>query len=687
MKKNITIKTLTVILALSLSSCSDFLDTDSPSQQGTDVVYENVGMTKSAIMGIYSQMLDAYVFGQKMTVNWQGCSDIEQARGFSDTEYCTSGDIGASNFYDDVYNKTTPWKAIFKMGELASTAVEGIRASTLLSTSSADEMKRYLGEALVLRSLAYFELVRRWGDIPYKDRTAKSDLSNVYMDKTDRDEIYASLIKDMQEAINYLPWIGENTDYNCERVTKGYAYGLLARIALHAGGWSVRDGNKFATTKVEKFISNGDDGMSELNGYFVGRPQNWKEYYKIAEDACAKMIGDPNNPHQLDPDYGDIWKTVCHLDYNKHNENLFEIAFGLGQSGDIGSLMGYSLDGKTQYSKNGRGFGGTYVCTNGYYLYSFDPDDKRRDYECCLPNYTNKEKEDLSTNMMTITSGKWNFFWTCDGYKTLHYTANSRIPTGINWIMMRYPDVLLMFAEAANGLGENIDGINETARISPRQALEKVRERAFGEGSPKIKEYDSDFFNAIVNERAWEFGFEGIRKFDLIRWGLLDTKIEEMKRGLCLMLDGTKPIRIFDKTYQPEEFPDTVYFKYQTTDARFIDMGSINLYNNIGENPDPKRYTAKAWFPTASAREAGDNEKAHQTLVSNSVKILLNSTGLRAQYDYSSFYPQLTFGNDVEATFITKRAGNGKCNYRHIFAIKYEDLTESHGYLSNSYGY
>ena len=112
-------------------------------------------------------------------------------------------------------------------------------------------MKRYLGEALVLRSMGYFELLRWWGDIPFKDEPSKSDLSNVYMNKTDKDIAYAAIVKDMQEAIEYLPWLGEESEYNCERITKGFAKGLLARIALFAGGWSVRDGNQFSDANVE----------------------------------------------------------------------------------------------------------------------------------------------------------------------------------------------------------------------------------------------------------------------------------------------------------------------------------------------------------------------------------------------------------------------------------------------------
>lgn len=366
-----------------MASCSDFLDTESLSEQTGEVIYENEGMTRSAIMGIYSQLCDTYVYGQKMSVNWQGVSDIELASGYQNDPSTAGADNGIANYWCNWYLENTKWEGIFKMAELASTTVDGLRKSTKLSESKT--LQGYLGEALVLRSLAYFELVRRYGDVPYKEGMSNSDLSNVYMGKTDRDSIYSCIIKDMKEAINYLPWMG-TSDYNSERVTKGFAKGLLARIALFAGGWSVRDGNAFDDTNVEHYPNiEGNPGMEETNGFYVGRPKNWRDYYEIAEQQCAELIADPENPHALDPDYGDIWKTVCGLGYNAYNENLFEVANGVGYSGDIGTLMGRAMDGNIGYGQ--RGFGGTYVSTNAYYFYSFDRADKRRDYACYWPTY------------------------------------------------------------------------------------------------------------------------------------------------------------------------------------------------------------------------------------------------------------------------------------------------------------
>lgn len=676
---------------LCMASCSDFLDTESLSEQTGEVIYENEGMTRSAIMGIYSQLCDTYVYGQKMSVNWQGVSDIELASGYQNDPSTTGADNGIANYWCNWYLENTKWEGIFKMAELASTTVDGLRKSTKLSESNT--LQGYLGEALVLRSLAYFELVRRYGDVPYKEGMSNSDLSNVYMGKTDRDSIYSCIIKDMKEAINYLPWMG-TSDYNSERVTKGFAKGLLARIALFAGGWSVRDGNAFDDTNVEHYPNiEGNPGMEETNGFYVGRPKNWRDYYEIAEQQCAELIADSENPHALDPDYGDIWKTVCGLGYNAYNENLFEVANGVGYSGDIGTLMGRAMDGNIGYGQ--RGFGGTYVSTNAYYFYSFDRADKRRDYACYWPTYKKDSdvdggnREIMNNDIMNVRLGKWSFWWTSDTYRSIAATATSRTPTGINWIIMRYSDVLLMFAEAGYALNGSADMINSVAGISPRQALEAVRQRAFGADSPQVSSYDSDFFEAIVNERAWEFGGEGIRKLDLVRWGLLDSKIEDMKKAMLYMMDGTKTVQIFDKTYNPSDFPQVLYYTYEGSNlnGELIDWSSVNFYMNRNANPNPKIYREIRWFP-GNYWERKD-ESAAKTLIQNSAKVCACASGLRASYDYTGLLQELQWGAQIQDYILKNisQMGNGKCNYRHLYPIYYEDVYKSNGYLSNSYGY
>lgn len=690
-------KTIYILLCMGLlcTSCNDFLETKSPSVLSSETVFTTEAMTKSAIMGIYSTLISDNLYKGRIPCNWQGVSDIEFGRNESN-----SGEDGFPNYWCDIYESRCRWTDGFKLAELATTAIDGIRKSPLMETK-ADIMKAYLGEALVLRALAYFELVRYWGDVPFKEETSNSDLSNVYIGKVDRDIIYDGIISNLQEAIEYLPWMG-NGEYTAERVTKGFAYGLLARVALFAGGYSVRDANEFSDANVEHL-----ERIEELNGYYVGRRKDYLKYYDIAEKACATLIGNSDNPHQLDVDFGDIWKTVCHLELNKYNENLFEVATGMSQNGDIGNLMGYSMGTNTKYT-GGRGMGGNYSTSNAYYFYSFDPEDIRRDYSVywgayAHDNTNNIDRETIKGDPLNVCFNKWNFFWTTDEWRTMLKAATNRLGNGINWIIMRYSDVLLMYAEAANEL-YGPDYVDEIAGITPRQALEKVRERAFGTNSSKVKIKavgKDDFFDAIVNERAWEFGGEAIRKMDLIRWGILDTKLDDMKRALCYMMDGTQNVTCFDKTYPVGSLPTMLYYTYYDEDSpsvisgekapnEFIDMSSdkINFYKELGTNPGGDGENAYQEVEWLSAKYQMDEKNPDDLgFLDGYVKVLKLGSGLMSTYDYSELYGTLKYGEYLRNRMATEKMGNGKCNYRHLFAIYNEDVYESKGLVTNSYGY
>jgi hypothetical protein len=123
--------------------------------------------------------------------------------------------------------------------------------------------------------------------------------------------------------------------------------------------------------------------------------------------------------------------------------------------------------------------------------------------------------------------------------------------------MMRYPDVLLMFAEAENEL----NGPTAAAQA----ALTRVRERAFDEAdwNTKVTEYVANvsaskqsFFDAIVDERAWEFGGEMIRKYELIRWNIYSETVAETVQGLKDMADAA-----FSGTGEYSNLPDYMYWK------------------------------------------------------------------------------------------------------------------------------
>jgi hypothetical protein len=127
---------------------------------------------------------------------------------------------------------------------------------------------------------------------------------------------------------------------------------------------------------------------------------------------------------------------------------------------------------------------------------------------------------------------------------------------GYNWVMIRFSDVLLMYAEAVN----EINGTPTAAAIS---AFEEVRKRAYrgNTGSIGTTPVTKDaFFNAVANERWLEFGHEGIRKYDLLRWGQLATKLEEARTKI-------EQIRTGAGAYA--NVPDTIYWKNNGEEIQF----------------------------------------------------------------------------------------------------------------------
>lgn len=110
-----------------------------------------------------------------------------------------------------------------------------------------------------------------------------------------------------------------------------------------------------------------------------------------------------------------------------------------------------------------------------------------------------------------------------------------------------------MFAEAEN----EINGAPTGAAIS---AYEQVRTRAYGANPIGATPADyNGFFNAIVNERWWEFGGEGMRKYDLIRWNMLASRIAKTKSDLTAMATLSAPYNNLPATmyYQTGSNPTT----------------------------------------------------------------------------------------------------------------------------------
>ena len=561
---------------ISMSSCSDFLDQKSPSELETTDVYNSTYYTELRVNKIYGGLTQDRTYSQDLAIVWNLNSDIELVDGLGDDATNTTSERGNMNYNaSPAWSKISGvWDAIYGVIEDANDVVAGVRNSNLLtngSTSEQQAMKRYLGEALTLRAMCYLDLVRFFGDVPFKTEPSKSDLSNAYLSKTDRDEILDQLLVDLEEAVEMLPWADEVGGYTTERITKGYAHGLLAQIAMTRAGYAIR----------EKAKEGYETASYSDATYPTQRPAAdvRTDLYARALKHLSAIIN--NGTHQLNPSFENQWYLINQLQLDKtYHENLFEIPMGRNVTGELGYTVGVRMNGVT--TEYGYGNSSGKLKLTAPLLYSYDKNDLRRDITIAAFEIKQDGKNTIESLLGNAPFGLYCAKWDCrkmsNEWLQENLKATAKHMTGVNPVKMRYSQVLLYYAECLNELAGPEGSYQGDAGITALQALALVHNRAFSEASiannymnnvPRTKE---GFFEALVQENAWEFAGEGYRKWDLIRWNLLVDRINSFKQTYLNDLQSGK-------------YPDKLYFNYSDAEQTKIDMNSVTWYS-LPSNPD-----------------------------------------------------------------------------------------------------
>lgn len=583
-------KYIYITLLLTCISCSDFLTQSSPSQLDETTVSESTYYTGLLVNKIYGILTQDETYSQYIPIVWGLNTDCEIVDGYGEDAYNATRERGCMN-----YNSSPGWSNIDRCWTSMYAGIENTNLVLKMTETISNKdkefqstMQRYRGEALVLRAMLYFDLIRFFGDIPLKLEPTKSDLSNAYLPKTDRDIIMDTLMIDLVKAIDLLPWAGEVASYTTERVTKGYAHALLANIALTRAGWAIRekakDGYETASYTDEVYPT---QRCSE---------EKRNELYKLALKHLSYII--TNGTHKLNPSFENEWYLLNQRILDEtYRENIFEIPMGLGNSGELGYLCGVRIKGSSsKYGQKGNSSGRMRLTAP--FFWSFHPKDSRRDVTCC--HYELKEtagilrEEMQGNNPFHIYCGKWDIRKMDEEWRQLAIaTGNAKWFTGINSVRMRYSQVLLMYAEVLNEL-VGPDALCETsAGITARQALTEVHTRAFSSEDKQIAinyitsipSEKQAFFNAIVDENAWELAGEGFRKHDLIRWNLLADRITKFKKDYISQLQDEK-----------NGYPQKIYFNYIDEAKTIIDINSITWYGIPEDKTESDYDSSKDYF-------------------------------------------------------------------------------------------
>ncbi|PXY43173.1 RagB/SusD family nutrient uptake outer membrane protein [Flavobacterium hydrophilum] len=489
-----------ILAGMMTSSCEDFLNTEPTDKISLEQYYTNEEGLTQALAGVYDPLGSEKIYGNNLYTYLEVCTD----EGYYARSAQTTG-VQVYNFNPSSTEVTNLWTELYNGVNRANDLIAHINVPKM------DEEKRQviLGEALFLRGYYYFMLVSRFGDVPLK-LTPTTSPNSVQIPKTATAEVYAQILKDMTDAEAKVA-TSSSIGYP-SRVSKTVVQGILARVCLQMAGYPLMDTAKYADALSwsKKVI---DSGEHALNVSYNTDPA-----YNSFNQTIATVPVNSNNAYRQifinhASDVYDIKESMWEIEFKGNRTD------GYSDAGRLGSQNGITMapSSATSVLLTNLGYCYGFVKGTGRLWSKYGTGDLRRDwvlttYTFAVNNTTNvATKTAISkTQPYTRDCGKWR-----REYETL--TPKNKNYTPINFPVLRYSDVLLMYAEAEN----QVNG----ATTNAYEAINQVRRRGYGlpintpSAAADLTGLNAGAFQlAIEDERMRELCFEGLRKMDLIRW-------------------------------------------------------------------------------------------------------------------------------------------------------------------------
>lgn len=560
MKK--TIYTALCAIGVLAASCSDYLNTSSPSVVDAEFVFSNMQTARAAMNGVYEQWRTAantLVFGDGLfyAADVAG-SDIERhpekytaqpGRHIPESFYSNGEETGSYGLLSYQKEGTSgAYGSLFSLIGKANAVITAMQSTStfaeMMAQSEPSDRSQLYGEALAARATAYRELIKYYGDVPFQTRNGE-----VPGGLSPRDSIYDVLIAELIEVEPLMYRVGEN-GVEKNFFSRTYVQGLIARMALEAAGYQTRrvefaEAGFYKNAKGE-VLTFEQMGNPNSRGVYARR-SDWRTLYQTAKTYYGKIIENAGTArfHETDPrsagsngqqfgnPYQYFFQQMNDLEYA--DESIYEYAMtqGVGNSSRPYSIGRPSSGGSKQ----------AFCCKNygqarinpAFYYGEFDPKDYRRDVSITPTGSDGKGNEKLISfkpNSKADGGGLSLNKWDENRMKNPYVTGQRK--SGINGPYMRMAEAYLGYAEACAQLGDNAEAMIY---------LKKVRERSFPAGEAKTEAFVASresLFEAIIDERGFEYAGEGDRRWTLIRTGLLAKKVKHIKEQTKLMLDGLK---------------------------------------------------------------------------------------------------------------------------------------------------
>ncbi len=509
------------VIAVIVSSCN-FLDKQ-PYDLTPDNYFNNEDQLQRFLTGVYSPLGQEPFYGNYYALYNAGGDDLSFYQRANPSLAMMTANANSTNEYITSY-----WRILYDGISRANILLENADKNPDIPKTVRDRTK---AEALFLRAFYYFNLVQGWGDVPFRLNSAQG-VSNLALPRTDKQIIYDSIAN---QIIRAMPDLRKADNTNPGYITQSAAKGILARVYMFRAGEHFRDKKPADAAKV-------------------------RSYFEEAKKWALQVK--ESNLHGLVTPYSQVFMDLCQDKYNSTNvkESLWEAEEAGNRinspewaAGRIGNVIGFGS--QNDYSSNaaykelggmknpGYSYKFVYASLKLFRMYEEEADVERGDWNITPYEYVfanTKDKEVIGrnyyygkrpagldqvegmpcTDMKQADSDK-NKTRCCAKYRREIEVVlpKSKNNTPINFPILRYSDVLLMIAEAENELnGPTLLAYN---------CINEVRNRA--KITPLVGLDQDTFREAIKKERAMELCFEGIRRWDLIRWGDFYKNMQNMR--------------------------------------------------------------------------------------------------------------------------------------------------------------
>lgn len=482
---------LTLFGSLTFTSCEDFLTEEVRGQQNLDTYFTTADECEAYITGCYQDITcggwwninTVWLLSEMCSDDaWMGNTTQSQSDYISLAHYQGNGARNGpiSNFWQYRY------KGILR----CNVAIDRISNTEL---EDKELQARLVAEARFLRGYFYFELARNFGGVPliteFKMPEEIQGITRASLENT-----YKFIEEDLIAAAEVLPKRSEYADADMGRATSGAALGLLGKVYLYQEKWTE------ARDVLQKLIPE--------SGY-------------TGEDAQT-------TEYDLLPNFGDVWDK----DFDNSVESLFEVQYEYHATLAVGGSLSTVTGARSCGAALGDGWAWCQPTANLEAAYS--EDDERREWTIIKTGCT-EIKGETEENFTKILNDNKEISVYDDCVEKYNLPANSLVidPSGhksgriirkyylplndrpevyntdkspLNHRILRYADVLLMYAEACNELSDDTHA---------QAALNRVRNRA---GLSPVSVTGNELRHAIRNERRLELAFEQNRLYDIRRW-------------------------------------------------------------------------------------------------------------------------------------------------------------------------